>query len=96
MLLLLIVAFLSTPAFYVSAKRLSYHPGRAASLPFLAIGLLLIADYLISPLILASLDWLVSSLAITQIILYAYNVFLVLIYLTFISRNWAALTRIDK
>jgi hypothetical protein len=91
MLLLLVVAFLSTPAFFVNARRRNYHPGRAASLPFLALGLLLIADHFGSQALAKLLDLTVTSTTICTIILYSYNIFLVCLYLAFISRNWIAL-----
>ena len=96
MLLLLVIAFLATPAFFVSAKRKNYHPGRAASLPFLFLGLLLIADHFLTPLLETVVGSIVTSHTVSWGIVQGYNVFLICIYLTFISRNWIALTRTQQ
>ena len=96
MILLLVVAFLSTSSFYVAAKQRGYHPGKAASLPLLVLCLLLIADYFTSPLLAAALDSSGASHTACMIAAFGYNVFIISIYLTFVRRNWHALNQHDK
>ena len=96
MLLLLVIAFLATPAFFLNAKRHNCHPGRAASLPFLSLGVLLVTDHVFSPLLAAVTSSIVTSTTINMVILYGYNLFLICIYLIFISRNWTALSRVES
>ncbi|TVQ00728.1 MAG: hypothetical protein EA381_06885 [Planctomycetaceae bacterium] len=54
MLLIVIVAFIATTAFYRQAKLVGVHPGKAASIPFVTAGILLAVAY-------------VTSLALTHI-----------------------------
>ena len=92
MLLLAIVAFLATPAFYRQAERTGRRPGRAASLPCLLLGLTAAAGWFAgracarvvdpqaAPLAAAALPWVVS-------------LFLIGVYLAILGRAWSVLKR---
>ena len=91
MLLLTFVALFSTIAFYRRAKQIGISPGRAASLPFVVLGIFLalgfVGGYLIAHLGNA------ANISNTTILTMAWllDLFLILAYLKFIHRNWQAL-----
>lgn len=92
MLLLLVVALISTPAFYTAAKRHGLHPGKLASLPFFGLGILLIVNYLVSLVLQTTLDYVVTTPTTKTLIVAAYNLFIVLVYLVFIRHIWKTLS----
>lgn len=96
MLLILIVALISTTAFYRQAKAVNVHPGKAASVPFIAAGLFLIAGWCISFALNAFATRVEISPASVRMMGLMANVFLVLAYLLLIRRNWFALTATAK
>ena len=91
MLLLCIVAFISTTAFFRLAKCIGVHPGKAASIPFCACGVFLIIEYLVTCMIAeVALSFDVSNTTILWI-LFPMNLFFVLAYLALIRNNWTVL-----
>lgn len=92
MLLVLIIALIATAAFYRQAKAVNVHPGKAASVPFLAAGLILIAEYCTSFLLNTFAAWAGADTATVRVTAFMANVFLLLAYLLLISRNWRSLT----
>ena len=91
MLLLSIVAFFATTAFYSAAKRRGLHPGRAAMLPFVVLGILLIFAYF-GELLLTKLLMMVETSQSTDFaISFGFNLFLLCTYLAFIRKNWVVL-----
>ena len=92
MWLLLIVAFLSTSAFYRSAKSAGLHPDRAASTPFLLLGALLILSHITYPLLSRFLEYAVNSGSVNSLILTGFRLALGLAYIAVLARNWLALS----
>ena len=91
MLLLTIVAFLATTAFYSAAKHCGLQPGRAAMLPFVVLGILLIFAYF-GELLLTKLLMMVETSQSTDFaISFGFNLFLLCTYLAFIRKNWVVL-----
>ena len=91
MLLLTIVAFLATTAFYSAAKHCGLQPGRAAMLPFVVLGILLIFAYF-GELLLTKLLMMVETSQSTDFaISFGFNLFLLCTYLAFIRKNWGVL-----
>ena len=91
MLLLSIVAFFATTAFYSAAKRRGLHPGRAAMLPFVVLGVLLIFAHF-GELLLTKLLMMVETSQSTDFaISFGFNLFLLCTYLAFIRKNWGVL-----
>jgi len=87
----LTIAFLATGAFYRAAIRAGFHPGKSASLPILALcimfGLEWIGIHLInSNWVRARTSW--QSRGMIELML---HIFLLLVYLMFIRRNWLVL-----
>ena len=93
MWLLLIVAFLSTSAFYRSAKSAGLHPDRAASTPFLLLGALLILSHITYPLLSRFLEYAVNSGSVNSLILTGFRLALGLAYIALLARNWLALSK---
>lgn len=91
MLLMIIVAAIATTAFYRRANSLGLSPGRAASLPFIVVGIFLVIAFLAARLIeylavrIPLGDGTVKSIALT------FDILMVLGYLIFIRRNWNVL-----
>ena len=92
-LLIVIVALIATTAFYRQAKSVNVHPGKAASVPFIAAGLFLAVGHLAS----FGLNELAirtnaspGTLSMMWLMLHA---FLVIAYLLLIRCNWIALTK---
>jgi ATP/ADP translocase len=93
MYVIAIVALVATTAFYRQAKRVGLHPGKAASIPFIAAGIVLGCAYLAS-LGIAKIGNAANASAFTlALVNFMQNVFLLLAYLTLIRRNWLALLR---
>ena len=92
MLLVVIVALIATTAFYRQAKLAGVHPGKAASVPFIAAGLLLAVAYVAS-LAITKFAFAVnaSSNAINSM-QFMLNAFVLAAYLMLIRRNWLVLT----
>ena len=91
MLLLTIVAFFATTAFYSAAKHRGLQPGRAAMLPFVVLGILLIFAYF-GELLLTKLLMMVETSQSTDFaISFGFNLFLLCTYLAFIRKNWVVL-----
>lgn len=88
MLLIVIVAFIATVGFFRRAKAIGIHPGKAASVPFIAAGVTIAVTYLFAVVIgrlFASMNVSVES---ARWFGFAMDWFLVLAYLFFIKRNW--------
>lgn len=93
MLLILIVALIATTAFYRQAKRAGVHPGKAASVPFIAAGIILAGAYLAS-LGIAQIAIAVGASEFTvNAVNLMLNLFLLLAYLALIARNWRMLVK---
>lgn len=93
MLLIVIVALITTGAFYRRAKLVGVHPGKAASVPFMAAGIALALAYLAS-LAIARIAVATHASAFTlNAVNIMLNVFVLLAYLTLIQRNWLALAK---
>ena len=91
MLLLSIVAFFATTAFYSAAKRRGLHPGRAAMLPFVVLGVLLIFAHFGELLLTKLLEMLETSQSTDFAISFGFNLLLLCTYVAFIRKNWAML-----
>jgi hypothetical protein len=95
-LLLVIVALIATTAFYRRAKAGSVHPGKAASVPFIAAGIFFVVGYSISYVLGMFAAWSDAAPVTVRLILRMADAFLVLAYLLFISRNWNALAAVTS
>ena len=96
MLVLTIVAFFSTVAFYRRAKLIGISPGRAASLPFIVLGVFFAFGFVSARLITyLGESTNVSSTTLVTVAL-VFDLFIILAYLEFIRRNWLALHQTDK
>ena len=93
MLLLAVVALISTGAFFRASKRSGHHPGKMASLPFLALGIVTATNYLAFPLLERLLTQVVSSAGITALITIGYNIFVACLYLVLIRHTWQIVNR---
>ena len=91
LVIVVIVAFIATTAFYAKAKRLGLHPGRAGMLPFIALGLFLIFSFVANVAISQMLTYAQPSETIERSIWLMFNAFILLSYLMFIRKNWHAL-----
>ena len=91
MLIFCIVAFIATTAFFRQAKQAGLHPGKAASIPFLALGFLFIIKYLIVCIITDVALALEFSDNSVQWILFPMHLFLALAYLALIRSTWILL-----
>jgi hypothetical protein len=91
MLILCVVAFIATTAFLRQAKLAGVHPGKAASIPFLALGFVLIVEYLIVCITTeVALAFELSDNSIEWILL-PMHLFMVLAYLALVRSNWILL-----
>lgn len=88
----MIVALVATTAFYRQAQAVNAHPGKAASVPFMAAGLFLIVGYCISYALRTFAAWADVAPATVRMITIMADVFFTLAYLQLIRRNWLALT----
>ena len=91
MLLLTIIALLATTAFYSAAKRRGLQPGRAAMLPFVVLGVLLIFAHFGELLLTKLLVIADTSESTDYAISFGFNLFLLCTYLAFIRKNWVVL-----
>tara|TARA_R110002073_G_scaffold335442_2_gene527418 strand:- start:2556 stop:2861 length:306 start_codon:yes stop_codon:yes gene_type:complete len=89
MLLIVIVALIATTAFCRQAKLVGVHPGKAASVPFIAAGLLLAVAYVAS---LAITKFAVAVNASSNAMQFMLNAFVLAAYMMLIRRNWLVLT----
>ena len=96
MLLLLTIALISTLAFYRRGKQVGISPGRAASYPFVALGLFLVFSHLTSHLIVMLINANEPSKTTVMAIGFGFNLLVVLAYLKFISRNWQVLNQSNR
>jgi hypothetical protein len=95
MLLIVIIAFIATVGFFRRAKEIGIHPGKAASVPFIAAGLMIAVTYL-SALVIGRLFSVINfSMESARWFGFAMDLFLVLAYLIFIKRNWDILCAVD-
>ena len=92
MLLIVIVALITTSAFYRRAKLMGIHPGKFASIPFIAAGVILAIAY-VGSLAIAQLAVSVDAASNTShAVHFMLNLFLLALYLMLIRRIWTALT----
>ncbi|XZE35493.1 hypothetical protein SH501x_000991 [Pirellulaceae bacterium SH501] len=88
----MIVAFISTVGFFRRAKEIGIHPGKAASVPFIAAGVMLAVTYLSAFVIGHLFSAMNVSVETAGWFGFAMDWFLVLAYLFFIKRNWDTLS----
>jgi hypothetical protein len=91
MLLILATAFFSTIGFYRQAQRVGVHPGKAASVPFIAAMLMIIFAYLAGMLVEGWILQYEDLVKTAEWFQSAVNLTVVLTYLFFIKRNWLML-----
>ena len=96
MLLIVIVAFIATTAFYRQAKLIGVQPGKAASLPFVGAGICLLIAYLAGPVILRLANNYHASSATIDSIQWMLSGFVLLAYLAWIRRTWLSLKRVPQ
>jgi len=96
MLVLIFIAFFSTIAFYRRGKQVGVSPGRAASLPFIVLGIFLSLAYVGGYLIVYLGELTNVSSATLSVIGLMFNLLFVLAYLQFINRNWQVLNQTNK
>lgn len=96
MYLIAIVALIATSAFYCRAKCAGLHPGKAASVPFIAAGILFGCAYLASIGIAKIATATNASPFTVNAVEFMLNVFLLLAYLMVIRKNWIALVRASE
>jgi len=92
MLLIVIVAFIATVGFYRRAKEIGIHPGKAASVPFIAAGVMVAVTYVSAVVIGRLFAAMNISVETAGWFGFAMDWFLVLAYLFFIKRNWDTLS----
>ena len=92
MLLIVIVSLIATTAFYREAKLAGVHPGKAASVPFIAAGLLLAVAYVASLAITKFAVAVNASSNVMNSMQFMLNAFVLAAYLMLIRRNWVVLT----
>lgn len=92
MLFIVIVAFIATVGFFRRATEIGIHPGKAASVPFIALGVMLAVTHL-SAVVLGCLFAAMNASSETARWLgFSMDWFLVFAYLFFIKRNWDILS----
>lgn len=89
--LLIVIALLSTPAFYKAAKPISSRPGLIASIPFVAACLVAVTALALDRILDAIFESLAVSIAVQYTVVFVANLFLILSYLLLISRLWHSL-----
>lgn len=92
MLFLVIVAFIATVSFFRRAREIGIHPGKAASIPFFAAGMMLALAYLMALAIRRVLDAMNVPAQHAEWAVVGLNWALVLAYLVFITRNWGTIS----
>ena len=95
MLLIVIIAFIATVGFFRRAKEIGIHPGKAASVPFIAAGVMIAVTYLSALVIGRLFSFSNFSMESARWFGFAMDLFLVLAYLIFIKRNWDILCAVD-
>ena len=96
MLLMLIAAFLSTRAFFRTAREAGKHPGKAASTPFVGLGVALIASYTIDSLLLNLFETINLFETAEFAIGFMCNLFLTAAYLVFSRENYRSLNSLSE
>lgn len=91
MVLILIIAFLATGKFYRTAKIAGLHPGRAASVPFVNAGVVFLVGWLGNAACTALFAAMPVKQSTQTLIGFAFDLFLILVYLVVIGQNWRAL-----
>ncbi len=91
LLVLPIVAAISTMAFFRHAKRAGLHPGKAASIPFIALGAILITYYAIAFVLVEVARAVSLSVTTAEWIHFMLYLFLILSYFSLIRNNWIAI-----
>jgi hypothetical protein len=94
--LVVIVAFVSTAAFFRQSKFRGVHRGKAASVPMIGAGIALIINAMLGSLLLTCSAAFKVSQDLRSWMLLMGSVFICILYLAFISRNWKALTAISQ
>lgn len=92
MLVILIVAFIATRAFFQRAKEIGVHPGKAASIPFFVAGIMLAVTYLFAAGISSVFTYFEVAPGTRRWFGYSVDCLLILTYLLIIKRNWAILS----
>ncbi len=93
MLFLLIIAIIATPAFYKRSRAIGVHSGKFASMPFLALGIFLVAGHFAGLFV----SWIASavgtSTTLANAMMFMLNAFVLLSYTLVIHAYWIALNR---
>ena len=92
MLLIVIVAFVATVSFFRRAKEIGLHPGKTASVPFIAAGAMIATTYISAVGMGRFFATIGVSADIAGWIGFSMDWFLILAYLVFIKRNWDILS----
>ncbi len=87
MLLLVVIAFVSTGSFFRIAREHGSHPGRAASTPIVGLAAVLITNHFASKLLTMALARFEVAVNFQSTILFIYSLFLILAYLVFLRKN---------
>lgn len=94
MLFVLVVAFVATVGFYRRAREIGVHPGKSASVPFIAAGVLIAVTHICGILV----GYLTIALDVPENTMHAIGTgmdwSLILAYIVFIKRNWGTLTAV--
>lgn len=93
MLLLVIVAFIATRGFFRRAKEIGIHPGKAASIPFIILGVLVTAASLATAIAGQIFSAINLSDGHTRGFGLALDWFVFVSYFIFIKRNWDTLRK---
>ncbi len=96
MLIILTIAFLATIGFYKQASLIGVHPGKAASVPFIAAGLMIAFGKLAAMGISRFIAERSVSAELTSWLQFAISGCVVLTYAWFIRRNWKTLMSYSK
>lgn len=91
MFFLVVVGFIATIAFYRRAKVVGVHPGKAASVPFVGMGMMLAVTLSFALCLGGFLQLMGASKGLVGWIGFTMDCFFVLMYLAFIKRNWDVL-----
>ncbi len=96
MLFLLIVALIATREFYRRSRAIGVASGRLASLPFVILGLFLAVHYVARIVVSWATATTGVSLGVSNGILVALDLFVMLTYTAVIRAFWVALERVAK
>lgn len=94
MLLLLVVALIATRAFYKTAVASELHPGRAASAPWIGLGVILALDWALLGLISSTIWYSEATESTLMIIEFLNLIFVAFVYIVFIRANYRALDKV--